>query len=969
MTASSTRHLRILIVDDMPENLHALMNILREDYIISAATSGEKALDLARREPRPDLMLLDIKMPGMDGYEVLAQLKADPATAGIPVIFVTAMTDAADEARGLEMGAADYITKPVSPDLLRLRLATQFELLRYRRTPNRFNSEHKNGKEGGPSLLVVDDVPDNIHGLLEALKDEYHIMVANNGQRAIELMRGPAQPDLVLLDIVMPGMDGYEVCRQIKALPGARHIPVIFITVVNASPDKVKGFSLGAADYITKPFDIDEVRARVRTHLELSHLRQYLEYLVEQRTTLLEKSEEKYRVLAEYSPNWEYWLDGSGRHLYVSPACAEVSGYGPDEFLADPQLMGKIIHPEDLPAWRRHWEETHGQSYETAQLTFRIRARDGSERWIEHVCKPVYDADGRRMGERGTHRDISARRLAEGRLQLAAAVLENTIEGVMITDAENRIVSVNRAFSELTGYAPEEVIGRNPSMLGSGRQDRDFYRGMWAAIQATGAWQGEIWDRRRDGTVFPELMNISVLRDDQGRITHHIGVFSDLSHIKSTEEKLDFLAHRDPLTALPNRALFRELLAHATQRGERDQSRFALVFLDLDDFKKVNDSFGHQFGDQILLQATRRIRDILRETDAIARIGGDEFNVVLDRIENAQGVDFVLQRLMDALVQPYEEGGQNIYISASIGVALYPDDGRDPETLQRNADSALQQAKAQGRASLRFFSPEMSTLARQRLTLEADLRQALQQGELRLHYQPQVAMQGGRIVCFEALVRWMHPARGMILPGEFIPLAEETGLVVPLGDWVLKAACQAVAGWSKQGLEVRTAVNISAVQLDKGDLVASVEAALAESGIPPGSLELEITESFVLSDIQAALQALAKIHSLGVRISIDDFGTGYSSLAYLQQINAHQIKIDMSFIRDVTSNNSNASIVHAVIALGHSLGLEVVAEGVETEDQASYLRSQHCDVMQGYLVSKPLPAEAVPEFIAGWRVV
>ena len=723
MTQTARPHPRILIVDDMPENLHALMQILRDDYAISAATNGEKALELALREPRPDLILLDIKMPGMDGYAVLQALKSDTATSDIPVIFVTALSEAADEARGLELGAADYVTKPVNPDLLRLRLRTQLELKRYRAVPGRFDCVRQHVPESPPAILVVDDVPENIHELLEALKGDYRILVAGNGQRALEIMRNPVPPDLVLLDIVMPGMDGYEVCRRIKSLPGVNRTPILFITVVNASPDKVKGFDLGAADYITKPFDIDEVKARIRTHLELAQLRLYLEHLLEQRTVLLEKSEEKYRVLA----------------------------------------------------------------------------------------------------------------------------------------------------------------------------------------------------------------------------------------------------HRDPLTDLPNRSLFIELLNHAVQRAEREQSRFALIFLDLDDFKRVNDSLGHPVGDRVLQEAARRIREALRETDAIARIGGDEFNVVLEGVDNIQGVDFAAQRLMDALSEPFEEDGHRIYVGASLGIALYPEDGRDAETLQRNADSALHQAKSEGRESMRFFSPEMSTLARERLTLEADLRQALRQpqqhNELQLYYQPQVRLVDGHPICFEALLRWQHPQRGMVMPGQFIPLAEETGLATPLGDWVLREACRQMAAWRDEGLSIRVAVNISAVQLNKGDLVTSVRAALKYYAIEAAWLELEITESFMLSDIRTALQTLGELNALGVRLSIDDFGTGYSSLAYLQQINAHQLKIDMSFIRNLTSNPGSASIVHAVIALGHSLGMEVVAEGVETQEQSDHLLAQGCDLIQGYLISRPVPAAEAVRFI------
>jgi len=373
MTEIADGHPRILIVDDVNENLHSLMNILRDAYAIIAANNGNKALELAQRAPFPDLILLDIKMPGMDGYSVLSRLKANPATAEIPVIFVTALSEAADEARGLTLGVADYISKPINPDLLHQRIRTQLELQRHRKNLLHFAIAEPVAPERRPSLLLVDDVPENIHELLEALKDDYRIMVANSGCKAMEMVQAAAPPDLVLLDVMMPGMDGYEVCRQIKATPSGKRIPVIFVTVVDATQEKVKGFAIGAADFITKPFDIDEVRARVRTHLELSRLQRSLEQLVAQRTALLNKSEEKYRILAEYSPNWEYWMAGDGSYLYVSPACTEVSGHAPEDFFADAGLMEKIIHPDDLDAWKRQALAAAGG--DPTPLIFRIRAK------------------------------------------------------------------------------------------------------------------------------------------------------------------------------------------------------------------------------------------------------------------------------------------------------------------------------------------------------------------------------------------------------------------------------------------------------------------------------------------------------------------------------------------------------------------------------------------------------------------
>lgn len=959
---------RILIVDDVNENLHALMNILRDDYIISAATSGEKALEIAQRQPQPELILLDIKMPGMDGYSVLAKLKAEPATADIPVIFVTALAETIDEEIGLKLGVADYITKPVNAELLRLRVQNQLELKRYRKSPILLDAMRCLPPGEVPTLLVVDDVPENIHALLEVLKDDYRIMVANNGRKAIELAQGATPPDLILLDIVMPDMDGVEVCRQIKMTPAGNRIPIIFITIVDSSEEKVHGFNVGAADYITKPFEIDEVRARIRTHLELSRLRGFLEQLVAQRTALLEKSEEKYRTLADYSPNWEYWLAPDSSYPYVSPACADISGYTPADFFADAHLMDKIIYPEDLPAWHRYGPTNFTDKNKPTPLVFRIRRQDGSERWIEHVCQFVYDAMGHYTGCRGTHRDITERRRAEENLHLAAAVLENTTEGVVITDIQNNILSVNHAFTEITGFSAQEVIGRNPGALKSGRHERDFYQTMWRALDTVGAWQGEIWNRHKNGSVFPALFNINVIRNAQGVRTHHIAVFSDLSQLKRTEQKLDFLVHRDPLTELPNRVLFHELLFHAIQQSEQSHTRFALLFLDLVNFKMINESLGPSLGDKLLIEVANRLRALLPNVNAIARVGGDVFNIILEQHEHALGPDLVAKQLIDSFNQPFNVDGHQVYSRVSIGIAQYPEDGLDAETLQSHGDAALHQAKSQGRGLLRFFSPEMTTLAKARLALEADLRRAIQENELRLYYQPQIDLVNGQIVGFEALVRWQHPLRGMIPPSSFIPLAEECGLIVPLGEWVLKTACYQIKTWSLSRPALgQIAVNVSAVQLVQNNFAATVKAIINETGIQPEHLEIEITESSVMSNLTSAIETLCELKGLGVRLSIDDFGTGYSSLAYLQQLAVHKLKIDISFVRKILVNSADALIVQAVIALGHSLGLEIIAEGVEELAQAKYLRFLQCDVMQGFLVSKPLPVNEIEAFLNSYE--
>lgn len=959
MLESNLTKPRLLIVDDINENLHTLMSILRDDYAIIAATSGEKALEMACHHPMPDLILLDVKMPVMDGYQVLQHLKMNDQTADIPVIFVTALTEPADEEKGLKLGVADYITKPINPDLLKLRILTQLELYRYRRKPIRTIDTLATK----PTLLVVDDIPENIHQLIYAFQNQYHIIAANNGIKALELLRGRT-PDLVLLDIVMPEMDGYEVCRRMKATPEGNRIPVIFLSTIDSTVDKVRGFSIGAADYITKPFDIDEIRARIHTHLELSRLQHYFELLVEQRTTDLEESREKYRILAEYSPNWEYWLDENGDYLYVSPTCEIISGYPPEAFITDTKLMTDIIHPDDLVNWQMHKTQvSRSREVTIPPMNFRIYDKAGKEHWLEHICKPVIDNKGHFLGLRGTNRDITEHKKTQQQLHFAARVFENASEGIMITDENNHICSVNLAFQKVTGYSSAEVLGKNPNILKSGQHNSDFYQTMWAAININGSWQGEIYNRRKDGSIYPASVNISIVHDETTKTHHHIAVFSDLSPIKHTEKQLNFFQYYDPLTSLPNRALFTKQLEHALQQAKRDHSRLALLSMDLDQFKTINESFGLEFGNQVLIDTTQRLKNLLCGTDVISRFNGDEFNVLIAQIDNLEIAHLTAHRIIESMARPYILGTQYVYISMCVGVAFYPVDGEDFETLQRNADTALHQAKIQGRGSLCFFSSEMSQLAKQRLSIDTQLRRALTQDELLLYYQPQTDLKTGKLVGLEALVRWQHPERGLILPCEFIPMAEESGLIVMLGEWVLRRACQQIKQWLAKGFEVPLiAVNVSAIQLNRGNLLTMVHKALRDYEILPHWLELEITESSVMSDLTEAAKILAELKALGFCLAIDDFGTGYSSMSYLQQLNVDKLKIDISFVQLMTLDTGKAAIVRAIIALGHSLDLDVIAEGVENEEQMELLQKLHCDMIQGYFISKAIPPDEVESF-------
>ncbi|HEY9198102.1 MAG TPA: EAL domain-containing protein, partial [Gammaproteobacteria bacterium] len=562
------------------------------------------------------------------------------------------------------------------------------------------------------------------------------------------------------------------------------------------------------------------------------------------------------------------------------------------------------------------------------------------------------------LGLVGISRDITERKRSEANLRLAATVFENTREGVLITDAEKRILRVNRSFCELTGYSEQEVLGQTPRMLQSGRHGPEFYSVLWNSIDTTGHWQGEIWNRRKNGAIFPELLSISAVEDDSGAVSHYVAVFADISQLKETQDELEFLAHHDPLTRLPNRLLLLSRLQHSIEIIRREGGQFALLMLDLDRFKDVNDSFGHPAGDEILRQVSDRLTKRLRLGDTLTRLGGDEFTILLENLTHPEDAARVANEIITTLQEPWQlSNGAEIHLGASIGISLCPDHGDTPDILLQEADAALYRAKAEGRGCFKYFSDDLTVAARNRIHLEGRLRHAVAEGQLRVHFQPQVDIASGCIFGAEALVRWQDPEHGLIMPGRFIPVAEETGLISEVGMWVLHETCRQGREWLDAGLPPFTlAVNLSPHQFRHGDIAASVGQALKYTGFPPELLELELTESALMQREADAVQTLQRLRKLGIRLSIDDFGTGYSSLAYLKRFPIDTLKIDRSFVQDIPNDQDEREITSAIINMGHSLGINVLAEGVENVAQLEFLRGQGCDSYQGYLKSRPLPA-------------
>jgi len=545
-------------------------------------------------------------------------------------------------------------------------------------------------------------------------------------------------------------------------------------------------------------------------------------------------------------------------------------------------------------------------------------------------------------------------------------VFDNTIEGIMITDVDGTIQSINPAFTTITGYSAAEAVGNNPRMLHSGRQDSDFYQQMWQALTENGEWHGEIWNRRKNGEIYPEWLSITAIQNNAGKTTQYVSLFIDISEQKANEARIVHQAYYDELTDLPNRRLFNERLAAALDMARRREWTAVVMFLDLDRFKTINDTLGHDIGDRLLISVAQRLTAVIRQEDLVARMGGDEFTLLLPQIEQRHDAVLVANKILQALSDPVIVEGHELYVTSSIGIALFPEDGKSADELMKNADSAMYQSKEKGGNHHQFYSADMNGEAGERLALESDLHKALERGEFELHYQPQVELASGRISGMEALIRWRHSALGLIPPGRFIPLAEETGLIVPIGEWALNQACIQLKQWQDAGLTApRVAVNLSARQFHDHDLPATVAAALDVSGLAPDHLELEITESIVMNDATANIETMLKLKNMGLTLSIDDFGTGYSSLSYLKRFPLNTLKIDASFIHslDDSEDGDDGAIVKAIIAMAHSLGLGVIAEGVEEQAQLAFLQAQGCDEVQGFYFSRPLAADKMEQLL------
>ena len=700
-----------------------------------------------------------------------------------------------------------------------------------------------------PMLLAIDDGPVNLMLLKAIFERDCDVYTADSGATGLALA-AQLKPDAILLDVMMPEMDGFETCQRIKADPSLQSIPVVFITSQNDTDSETRGLALGAADYLTKPLKASVARLRVANLLERESLRKQVEA------------------------------------------------------------------QRDL-------------------LELQMRQRERSDE----------------------------------QLRLAANVFAHAAEGIFITDLSGKIVEVNAAFTHITGYSREDVLGRTPNILSSGRQDKAFYAAMWHSLTQTGHWHGEVWNRRKDGEVYAEMLTISTVRNAHGGAEHYVALFSDITAVKAHQSQLQHIAHFDALTNLPNRVLLSDRMRQAMAQTQRRNVLLAVAYIDLDGFKRINDQHGHDVGDQLLVALAQRMKPILREGDTLARPGGDEFAAVLvDLPEVADSVP-MLTRMLEATAQPVQVGELTLQLSASIGVTFFPqNEDVDGDQLLRQADQAMYQAKLAGKNRYHVFDSEQDRTVRGHHESLDRIRQALSNREFVLHYQPKVNMRTGKVVGAEALIRWQHPERGLLAPGVFLPVIEDHPLSIDVGNWVIDTALTQMAAWRTEGLLVPVSVNIGARQLQDPQFVAKLTRHLAtHPSVPAADLELELLETSALEDMAHVSQTIEASKQLGVHFSLDDFGTGYSSLTYLKRLPVGLLKIDQSFVRDMLDDPDDLAILHGVVGLARAFDRRVIAEGVETVEHGEMLLQLGCEHAQGYGVARPMPADKLVQWVSTWR--
>lgn len=802
-------------------------------------------------------------------------------------------------------------------------------------------------------------------------------------QRRIPFSSAPGAPYLLIQTPVPPPFHASEMAA-LGLTVFALIAGVLWFTLgrwLTGFLPRIERLALAAREFATEDWQIDSLR---RLYAEAGGKDDELdavacagtqmveaicqrERLRSQAEAELRTAEERFREIAEFAGAFVWEMDASWRFRFVSQGAAAVFGRPLEEVFG--QALTDFVPQEQRATFQQRLEAIRAAGEPFRRLECGLVTGAEEARQIALSGLPVRDAHGNSTGRyRGIAEDVTQRRRDAEKLRLAEKVFEHSAQGILVTDAQTRIVSVNPAFTAITGYSAEDAVSEKPGRFVSGRYDAAFYAALWDKLNATGHWSGEVWGKRKNGEEYPVWLSINAVRDaENASVSHYVAIFSDISEQKASAARIEHLAYHDPLTGLPNRYALHTHLEQSLATARRNQRGLALMFIDLDRFKSINDTLGHDVGDQLLVTVARRIREAVRESDTVARLGGDEFVVVAGGLNaGAEDAARIAEKVIAAVDKPMRLSGHALYVTPSVGIALYPEDGTTAESLIKNADIAMYHAKSAGRNAYHFFNASMNAEMGERLRLESDLHQAVERGEFRMLYQPVVDIASGAVTAVEALLRWQHPELGELLPERFLPIAEETGLIRPIGTWALATACREVAAWTEFA-HLRLAVNLSARQLEAPGFIDSVRAILHETGLAPERLELEIAESATLTDSERVVEFMGALAAIGVRIAIDDFGSVYSSLAYLKRLPKSRLKIDRSFVMDLEYDPNDVAITEGIIALARSLGQEATAEGIETPAQLAMLQAFGCREGQGFLFSRPLAPEALRAFLAKRR--
>lgn len=929
----------ILLIED--EEAHA--ELIRRSFEsqspnthLEVASTLQQAWSILDRSI-PQLIITDFRLPDGDGTELL---KNDTVAGVSPVIILTSHGDEQVAVEAIKAGALDYVVKSnttlstmprIADRILRewqnikIRERTEEEL---RLSEARLHDAQKIAHIGNWDWNLSNNelyCSDEIYRILgipntyfsngfEDILKFVHEDDKESVNSAINSAMDQHIPFFVEYRILQP--DGLERVVQTQAKIN---------TDDNGTPNHITGV-------------IQDV---TRTHETFKQL-----HLL---AAALEASADSIIITDRY-----------GTIVWANPAMSRLTGFKYSELIGkNPRIWRSGNQNENFygDMWQtiltgRSW---HGELYN--------RKKSGEEYLEEQTITSVLNEHGEISHFVSIKRDISERKETEARNLQAAQVFEHSIEGIVITDTENKIIRINPAFTRITGYTEAEVLGKSPNILRSGRHDQTFYDQMWKELNTNGVWQGEIWNRRKNSEVYPELLTISTIKDTLGKTIEYIAVFADITERKQDEAHIHRLAFYDPLTDLPNRALIQEILKTAIDLASDDNNMVSLMSIDLDRFFSINETMGHSAGDKLLQIIARRIIRCNGESDTTARMGGDEFSIVQTNVANPGEIAKSAQNILDAIAEPVMLDNQEVFLTASIGIAMYPNDGDDIQHIFRGAETARSHAKQEGN-TYQFFSEEMNAQSFEQLAMKSSLRRALERNEFILYYQPQVNIETGKVVGAESLIRWQHPDLGLVPPIKFIPLLEETGLIMDVGQWVLQTACQQNKTWQDNGYDpIHIAVNLSPRQFRQHNLTQIINDTINTTGLNPAWLDLEVTESSIMHNPEKVTTILSELHEMGIRLSIDDFGTGYSSLSYLKHFPIDVLKIDQSFIRDITNDADDETIVKAIIAMGHSLNLHVIAEGVEQQSQLDRLKDFKCEWCQGYFYSKPVPAEEFEQFL------